>query len=117
MGEPFKRIAMDVVGPLPKTKQVHRYVLVICDYTTRYPEAYPLKKFIAPAVVTEVTDLFSRHGIPKETLNDQGTNFTFQLLQKLYKAIGIKPIRTSPYHPQTDGLVEQFNQTLKQMMR
>ena len=83
MGEPFKRIAMDVVGPLPKTKQGHRYLLAICDYATRYPEAYPLKKFTAPAVVIELIDLFSRHGIPEEILTDQGTNFTSQLLQEL----------------------------------
>ena len=63
MGELFKRIAMDVIGPLPKTKQGHLYVLVICDYATRYLEAYPLKKFTAPAIATELIDLFARHGI------------------------------------------------------
>ena len=78
---------MDLVGPLPKTKQGHRYLLAICAYATRYPEAYPLKKFTAPVVVIELIDLFSRHGIPEEILTDQGTNFTSQLLQELYKAI------------------------------
>ena len=116
MGEPFERITMDIIGPLPKTRQGHRYVLVVCDYATRYPEAIPLKKFTAPAIAEELIGLFSRHGVPREILTDQGTNFTSQLLKELYQMIGVTPIKTSPYHPQTDGLVERFNQTLKQML-
>ena len=47
---------------------------------------------------------------------DQGSNFTSQLLAELYQLLHVHPIRTSPYHPQTDGLVERFNQTLKLML-
>ena len=61
--------------------------------------------------------LFSRMGVPKEILMDQGTNFTSRLLEKLYQLLGVKAIRTSPYHPQTDGLVERFNGMLKAMLR
>ena len=39
------------------------------------------------------------------------------MLAELYRLLGVKAIRTSPYHPQTDGLVERFNQTLKEMLR
>ncbi len=38
-------------------------------------------------------------------------------IRELYELLGIKSIRTSVYHPQTDGLVEQFNRTLKTMIR
>ena len=117
VGELFEKVAMDIVGPLPKTARGHRYILVICDYATRYPEVMPLKRFTAPAVAEQLMELFSRHGVPKEILTDQGTNFTSQLLQELYKMLGVKPVWTTPYHPQMDGLVERFNQTLKQMLR
>ena len=50
--------------------------------------------------------LFSRVGIPEEILTDQGSNFMTTLLQEIYQLLGITP---SPYHPQTDGLVERFN--------
>ena len=115
--EPFSRIAMDVVGPLPKTGQGHHYILVVCDYSIHYPEAIPLRKFTAPAIAEQLVELFTQHGIPREILTDQGTNFTSQLLQELYKMLGVRPICTTPYHPQTDGLVEHFNQMLKQMLR
>ena len=55
--------------------------------------------------------------MPEEILTDQGSNFTSQLLAELYRLLHIHPICTSPYHPQTDGLVERFNQTLQSMLR
>ena len=117
MEEPFQRIAMDIVGPLPRSRSGKRYVLVICDYATRYPEAVPLHSIDAEHIAEELVKLFSRVGVPKEILTDQGSNFTSQLLAEVYRLLKVKPIRTSPYHPQTDGLVERFNQTLKTMLR
>lgn len=117
IGEPFRRIAMDIVGPLPKTRRGNRYILVLSDYATRYPEAIPLRSITAGRVAEALIDIFARHGIPEEILTDQGTNFTSSLLGELYHLIGIKAVRTSPYHPQTDRLVERFNRTLKAMLR
>ena len=117
MEEPFERIAMDVVGPLPRSRRGHQYILVVCDYATRYPEAMALWKVDAGSVAYHLIQLFARVGIPKEILSDQGTNFMSQLLRELYNLLNIRPIRTSPYHPQTDGLVECFNKTLKSVLR
>ena len=50
-------------------------------------------------------------------LTDQGSNFTSQLLTEMYKMLHVQPIKTTAYHPQTDGLVERFNKTLKSMLR
>ena len=115
--KPFQRMVMDIVGPLPKTSRGNRYILVICDYATRYPEAVALPTMVAPRVVKELIQLFARVGIPEEILTDQGTNFMSTLLEELYHLLQIRRIRTSPYHPQTDGLVERFNVTLKSMLR
>ena len=107
---------MDVVGPLPRSRCGNRYILVLCDYATRYPEAVPLRSIDAEHVAEEIVKVFARVGIPEEILTDQGSNFTSQLLAEVYRLLHIHPIRTSPYHPQTDGLVERFNQTLKGML-
>ncbi|KAK7889577.1 hypothetical protein WMY93_025137 [Mugilogobius chulae] len=114
---PFRRIAMDIVGPLVKSSSGHQYILVISDYATRFPEAFPLRTITAPAVLRALIQLFSRVGLPDEILTDQGTNFTSRLMHLFQQQLGITSIKTSPYHPQTDGLVERFNQTLKRMLQ
>ena len=117
MDVPFKRIAMDIVSPLPRSSTGKRYILVVCDYATRYPEAIPLRTIDADQIAKALVKFFSQVGIPEEILTDQGTNFTSQLLHEVYRLLYIKPIRTTPYHPQTDGLVERFNHTLKTMLK
>uniref|UniRef100_A0A3Q1GC55 Gypsy retrotransposon integrase-like protein 1 n=1 Tax=Acanthochromis polyacanthus TaxID=80966 RepID=A0A3Q1GC55_9TELE len=114
---PFSRIAMDIVGPLERTQSGHRYILVICDYSTRYPEAFPLRDITAKQIAYALLQLFSRVGIPSEILTDQGTNFLSNTLRQVYRLLGIRGIRTTPYHPQTDGLVERYNRTLKSMLK
>ena len=116
IGEPFERIAMDIVGPLPRSRAGNKFILVICDYATRYPEAVPLHTIDAEKVAEELIKFFSRVGIPKEILTDQGSNFVSQLLKEIYRLLHIHPIRMTPYHPQTDGLVERFNKTLKSLL-
>ncbi|XP_026005285.1 uncharacterized protein LOC113010452 [Astatotilapia calliptera] len=114
---PFRRVAMDIVGPLVKSGRGYQYILVVCDYATRFPEAFPLRAITAPNVLRALIQLFSRVGIPDEILTDQGTNFTSKLMQLFHTQLGVSAIKTSPYHPQTDGLVERFNQTLKRMLQ
>lgn len=108
---------MDIVGPLPHSRSGNQYVLVVCDYATSYPEAVALRNIDAESVAEELVKLFARVGIPREILTDQGTNFTSQLLAKVYRLLHVKGLHSSPCHPQPDGLVERFNQTLKEMLR
>ena len=89
---------------------------MLCDYATRYPEAIPLRSIDAEHVAEQLIKLFAQVGIPEEILTDQGANFTSQLLSELYRMLHVHPIRTTPYHPQTDGLVERFNRMLKSVL-
>lgn len=73
--EPFARIAINVVGPLERSWTGNRYILVVCDYAIQYPEAFPVKKVKTRQIFNALTQLFSRVGIPREILLDQGTNF------------------------------------------
>ncbi|KAI2644051.1 Retrovirus-related Pol polyprotein from transposon 17.6 [Labeo rohita] len=98
---PFRRIAVDIVGPLEKSSAGHRYILVVSDYATRYPEAFPLRSITTPKIIHALVQHFSRVGIPEEILTDQGTNFTSRLMGQLNKQLGITAIRTTPYHPHT----------------
>ena len=64
---PFTRIAMDIVGPLDKSRAGHRYILVVCDYATRYPEAFPLRNIKSRQVANCLLQLFSRLGSPEKS--------------------------------------------------
>lgn len=114
---PFDRIAMDLVGPLVKSSRGFQYILVVLDYATRYPEAIPLRNTSSKSIAKELFNMFTRTGIPKEILTDQGTPFMSKVTKELCKLLKIKHLRTSVYHPQTDGLVERFNKTLKGMLK
>ena len=81
--QPFQRIAMDVVGPLPCTQRGNRFILTICDYATCYPEAIALPSVEAPRVAKELVNLFSHVRVPDEILTDQGTNFMSSLLEEI----------------------------------
>ena len=68
---PFERLAMDFVGPvLPENG--YQYILVITDYLTGWPEAYPLRDRTAKSVAHCVYDLSCRYGVPEIIHTDQG---------------------------------------------
>ncbi|XP_078240212.1 uncharacterized protein LOC144586237 [Pogona vitticeps] len=114
---PFDRIGVDIVGPLTKSAGGHTHILVLTDYATRYPEAIPLRSTSAKIIARELMQVFTRLGFPKEILTDQGSNFMSLTLKEMWKLLDVEPIHASVYHPQTNGLVERFNKTLKGMLR
>ena len=71
---PFQQIAMDLIGPLPQTQHGSCFVLTICDYTTRYPEAVALPSTEAHCISKELVGVFAHMGIFEEIPSDQGTN-------------------------------------------
>lgn len=89
---------MDVVGLLEKSSAGHRYILVVSEYATRYPEAFPLRSITTPKIIHAPVQHFSRVGIPEEILTDRGTNFTSRLMGQLNKQLAIITIQTTPYH-------------------
>ena len=115
--EPFRKIAIDIIGELPRTKTGFRYILTVVDYATRYPDAFPLKTTHSKAIADALIVYFSRVGIPEEIVSDQGANLISKLMTQLFEQLGISRIKTSVYHPEANGLVERFNGTLKQMLR
>ena len=116
--EPFKRVAVDLIGPLhPPTDKGNRYILTLVDYATRYPEAEALPNIETERVAEALVGIFSRVGVPREMLTDMGSQFTSLLMKELSRLISMKQLTTTPYHPMCNGLVEKFNGTLKQIIK
>ena len=116
--EPFKRVAIDIIGPIyPMSDRGHRWILTIIDYGTRYPEAIPLKKTETVDIAEALLEVFSRVGFPKEILSDRGVQFVSNLMEEVSRLISVKQIFTSPYNPRCNGLCEKTNAVLKSMLK
>jgi hypothetical protein len=115
---PWQNIAMDIVGPLPTSRNSMKYILTIGDYATRFVEAHAMRS----ARTEEVIDIFlnkhvTRYGPPETILTDNGKQFAELQLIRIIKMLQAKKIYTSIYHPQTDGFLERSHKTLAQILR
>ena len=115
--EPFSRIIVDCVGPLPKTRSGNQYLLTIMCASTRFPEAIPLRNIKAKTIVKALTKFFTLVGLPSSIQSDQGSNFMSGVFQQVMHELGITQYKSSAYHPQSQGALERWHQTLKTMMR
>jgi transposase InsO family protein len=117
MDLPFDRVTVDLVGPVtPASDRGNRFILVMVDYATRYPEAVALKKIRTEAVAEVLWDMWARSGIPREVLSDRGSQFTSKTMKEVHRLLAVEGKTTTPYHAQCNGRVERFNATLKSMI-
>ena len=117
VGSPMERIAIDVLGPLPKTRQGNQFVVVIGDYFTKWMEAFAAPDEKAETVAAIVVQQFiCRFGVPRQLHSDKGSNFESNLFQQVCKLLNIDKTRTTSRRPQSDGMVERFNRTLECML-
>ncbi len=83
------------------------------DYFSRWPEARLLKVANAETVVIFIyEEIICRFEIPRILQSDRGTHFVNEVIRKLTKKFRVKHSLSSPYHSQSNGLVERFNKML-----
>jgi len=124
IGTPFKRIDFDSVGPYPRTARGYKYILIgiflslsSYHYFSRYLEAILLHKVDEISMARAVIDIFSCTGLLDKIAWDQGSVFMGKLMKPIRSTLGIKPIRISPYHLETDGFLERWHQDLLSMLK
>ena len=85
--------------------------------STRFPEAVPLRSIKTNAILKALIKFFTLFGLPKSIQSDQGINFMAHAFQQVMNQLGIKQYKSSAYHPESQGALERFHQTLKTMKR
>ena len=111
--EPFGRVHIDHVGPLPMTVEGYRHRLVVIDATTLWCEAFPCKTTTAEETATILyREIVCRYGTMKAIETDGGPAFRNKLMSELCKLLHIKHIFSSPMHAAGNAKVERMNRTL-----
>ena len=109
----FRHVHMDIIGPLPISNGF-RYCLTIIDRFSRWPEAIPIRDIEASTICRAFFDHWvSRYGSPETLTTDQGSQFESQLFSALLQLIGCNRIRTTAYHPASNGMIERWHRSLK----
>ena len=112
--QPWSRIHIDYAGPL----QGSMYLVVI-DAHSKWLEVFQMKNATSSTTIQKLRTLFAQFGLPKTVVSDNGSCFTSREFQLFMSRNGIHHIRTSPYHPSSNGLAERavrvFKESFKKM--
>ena len=109
--QPFQDVAVDIVGPFPTAVGGYRFMLTCFDSATRWLEAVPVRTTTAKVLITCLTDIFARCGFPTRLTSDNGSQFVGKTFTKWLRDMGIQHAKSTPYHPQGNGVVERLHRT------
>ncbi|BHF66791.1 hypothetical protein SprV_0200981300 [Sparganum proliferum] len=113
----FAHVHIDLVGPFPTSRGCN-YLLTAIDRFTRWPIATPIPNITADSVAHAFLEHWiSHYGIPSTITTDRGQQFESRLFNNLTDLLGCSRIRTTAYHPSSNGLVERFHRQLKASLR
>jgi transposase InsO family protein len=113
---PFELFSMDFIGPLTKSEDF-KYVLVIIDHYSHWAIGVPMQAItVANTARALVEEVFCKFGVPSRILSDNGAQFRNELMKQLHSQLRIKQLFTTTYHPQSNGMVERLNGTLKTLL-
>lgn len=113
----FQTVHIDIVTLPPASHPSpvpYRYLLTCIDRATRWCEAIPLLDISSVTVaIAFLSGWIARFGVPLHVVTDRGAQFESDLFAELSKLVGFHHVRTTSYHPQSNGFIERLHRTLK----
>ena len=111
-------VHMDHVGPFTAADGSKRWVLSMTDALTRWPEAVVVTAASAAEAARAFhRDWVCRYGPPQYLTTDRGSAFTSELLRALCATMRVRVVRTTPYHPHSNGLEERGHASVLRVLR
>lgn len=115
--KPFDRVALNVKH-VQTSRAGYRYIIAGIDYLTKYVEAKPMRFQTSSEVALFLyEEIICRHGCPTIIVTDNGKPFLSDLVRQVCRSYSIIHKTTTPYNPQSNGLIERFNRTLGQILQ
>ncbi|GFX92432.1 transposon Tf2-11 polyprotein [Trichonephila clavipes] len=113
----FDHVHLDLIGPLPPSNG-YTYCLTMIVRFSKWPESQPLKDITAETVAEAFfSSWVSRFGTPAILTTDRGRQFESSLFKALSKLLGVQKCRTTGYHPQANGMIEELHRPLKSAIK
>ena len=114
---PFEQIAIDTSGPFPESYNGNRYIINVIDMFSGWPESFATRSKSAETVAKILMEhIIPRHACPRVIVSDNGTEFCNAVIDQISAFFNIKHIRTSVYHPQSNGKCERYNRVQNDML-
>lgn len=111
---PFERWGMDFIQNLQLTKSGNRHIITAIDYATRWVVCRAVKEMDADTVADFLYhDILMHYGAPYEIISDRGKSLLAESIRSYEEIQRIRHKASSPYHPQTNGMVERMHATLR----
>ena len=115
---PFNKITIDLVTECETSTSGNKHILTIIDHLIGWPEAFLIPDKSVDAIVsTFINHYLPVHMWPRYILSGNETEFKNQLMDQLLQQLGIDHIFSAPYHPQSNGKLEVFQQYLKATLK
>ena len=111
---PFERWGLDFVQDLPTTLQGNKHIITCIDYATRWVVAKAVPNRDSQTVMKFLyEDILQNYMAPYQIITDRGSSFLAEAVEQFETTYGIRHDKTTPYHPQTNQMVERMHSMLQ----
>ena len=114
---PWVKIGIDIMGPYQCLPGGAKYVVVMIDYGSKWPELKLVREVNTKVIIEFMREIFLREGFPEEIVSDNGAQFVSHEFQDFIQGCGCKHFKSSLYHPQANELVERMNRVVGECIK
>lgn len=113
VSRPYQVLSIDLVGPLPNTRNQNKYIFVVTCCFSKYCLLFPLRRATADLVCKHLeNNVLLVHGIPQTVILDNGCQFISHELERLLNKYKVPQVHFTPKYTPQINTVERYNKTI-----